>query len=403
MKSELFQRTRALTREGLGDLLMAQVVSVASSVVVTFVTAYFMGPELRGVVAYVLYLGNLLGVVAFGSYHVGAIHAERRGEGFGRLAGLRAAMASTTVLAIGGCMLSVGAWAAGHDSALYTLLATVGGALVCVNFFVLRLGQALGHDAEFRNASLISGLGFAATGSVLAALTREPTPIILAWITCLLGSTVYMLRVIDWSAPHGNQRTSLRRVIQESWSAHIATLGIQVLYRFNVVALGLFGTHIEVGLYSVAAPIAECTWFLSEAVSLMAFRHAVRESSPRRRLEGGHFVVTLMGGAAVALVAWVVLPLALPEFAEARLFVLVLLPGVLVQGAARVALAGILGRDPGLRAIVIGLSSIVAAAAYVPAAMAGGALGVAVTSSILYSLMGAAVIASNRSDRTRTR
>jgi O-antigen/teichoic acid export membrane protein len=401
--SDLLRRTRALSRGGLGNLLVAQVVSVASSVAVTFATAFFMGPEQRGDVAYVLSLGNLLGVFAFGSYHVGAVHAERRGERLGRRTGLRAAVASASVILVCGMLLATAAWAAGSDLALSTALAAVGGTFVAINFFALRLGQALGHDAEFRNAWLIQGLGFAIGGSLLAATVREPVSVLGAWIFCLVASTAYILRAIDWVGPRGDQPAAARRVIVESWSAHVATLGVQVLYRFNVVALGLFATRTEVGLFSVAAPIAECTWLISEAVSLLAFRHAIRDGGASQRLASVHFVMTVLGGCVVAVAAWVLLPIALPKFADARVLVLVLLPGVLVQGAARVALGSMLGREPSRRAIMIGIASAAAAAAYVPAAMAGGAMAVAVVSSILYCLLGAAVITADRLDvRHRT-
>lgn len=395
--SSPLRRFGSLLRSGgLGDLLVAQVVSVVSSVVVTFATAYFMGPEARGSLAYVLGLSNLLGIVGFGSYHIGATQAERTNDLSGRLVGLRAAAYSAGAMLFLGLLVSAALWGRGDSVALVAVAAhaAVGGTLVSLNFYLMRLGQALGNDAAFRNAWLIQGVGFAVTGCFLAASLKEPYPVVWAWWLCLLASSAYMLRTIDWRS--ARPAAGLRQVLLISWAAHAATLGIQVLYRFNIVALGLWSTTAEVGLYSVAAPIAEVTWLVSEAFSLLAYRRALSSERHSVALAALHLVGTVGAGLVVLLVAWLFLPLVLPEFDGAVVLVAVLLPGVIVQGSARVALAKILGRRPGIRERVIGALAALSALVYIPAAIIGGALGVAIASSVLYCALGSVVIAVNR-------
>ena len=384
-----------MARRPVVDLLLAQASNIASSLVVTFVTAAVLGAEGRGEVAFVLAVGSLAAAISFGSLHMSVVHAEERGHGDARRTGLVVALASA---AAAFSVLAVAAVLSGGDGALTSQLlwAACGAFLGTVNLFVLRLAQALGQDSRFRDAAALQGLTFAALGCAAVYLTREPRDVYIAWIVSMIASTAFAARGVEWSASAGAP-TPRRRMVTDAWSAHVGTLGVQVLNRANIVALGVSAPSSEVGLYSVAAPLAEATWILSEALSLLAFRAAAR-SGPQEARRGGvsrQLVVTASGALAVALGAAVAIPVFLPDFEDAVPLIFVLLPGVVVQGLARVAMARLAGHQRNDLMIRIGAASAVASLLYVPAA-SHGAMGMAVTASVLYVVQGLGVLAAAR-------
>ena len=66
--------------------------------------------------------------------------------------------------------------------------------------------------------------------------------------------------------------------------------------------------------------------------------------------------------------------------------ILILLPGVLVQGYARIGLASIVTSGANRALILIGLSSALLCAFYIPFVHAGGVMGAAIASSAIYGL-----------------
>ena len=106
-------------------------------------------------------------------------------------------------------------------------------------------------------------------GLALAYWTRSVYPVVGACYLGIIVSTAYCLVGLEWT--RGVDRRNIRTILNRSMASHAAAMGTQMLYRLDIVVLGLFATLSDVGYYSIAAPIAELSWVLSEALSLAIF------------------------------------------------------------------------------------------------------------------------------------
>jgi O-antigen/teichoic acid export membrane protein len=174
-------------------------------------------------------------------------------------------------------------------------------------------------------------------------------------------------------------------------------MGIQVLYRADVVILGFVVTSSQLGVYSVAAPIAELTWVASEAFSLLAFSQVARgQSRQLRSTHLGHLirvnlVLSTVGALLIAATTLLVLPVVLPAYAGAVPLVFILLPGTLVQGSARIAFSALAATAARRSSVIVGLTSVVFALLYVPFSIWWGVVGAAVAATTVYILQAALI------------
>lgn len=384
----------------LRDLLLAQVFAVGAGLVVTFATARFLGPAGRGDLAFITATGSLLAVVGFGSLHIGVTKAHSAGAADalhrGLILGTRAAggvllvgLVATLVLrAVDPTSVRIGALA----------LAAVGGALSTLSLVVLRIRQGVGDARQFRTAWAIQSGVYAAAGIPVAVVTGSAAAVAVCWMTGIALSTAYGLRGYERPPAGPPQPTSTRRIIGDSLSSHVGFMGNQVLFRADVVILGLVVPSAALGIYSVAAPLAEMTWVVAEASSLAAFSNVAM-----RRGDGGtaHLVklnlaVGVVGGLLILGLAALLLPRVLPEYTAAVGLIALLLPGVVAQGCSRVAFSALVGRDDRRPAVLLGLLSVGLSIAYLPGALIWGITGAAVTSSVIYVIQAAAVLLVSR-------
>lgn len=383
------------SRRSLIDLLIAQVVPLAASALTTFATASILGVAERGELSLIVSTGGLIGAVAYLSVQVGVVRSFRQGD----TTSPRRAMFFTA--AIGGIIvflatLAVVFWPSlrigGFTSATFWM-AAVGGGLVTWNLGVLRIRQGLGQSALFRNAWLIQSLAYMAAAIPTALLTRSSLATSACWLAAILASTLF---VLTHQAPapvlaRPELRTPLRRILGDSFAAHIAVVGQQLMHSGDIVILGLFASVAQVGLYSVAVPIAGFVWVISEALSLLTFQLSSQADSVAARLHRRRLgkLNLIYGGAAALIVAaasFLLLPLILPAYASAGFLVLLLLPGVVIQGYARIALSSVLAHAGRARLALIGVGSTLLTAIYIPATILFGALGAALASTIIYCL-----------------
>jgi len=181
-------------------------------------------------------------------------------------------------------------------------------------------------------------------------------------------------------------------ILKTSIAAHIGVSGQQLLLRADVIILGLMASASTVGIYSVAVPIAGLIWVFSEALSLVAFDSgAIRASVAQRRanrfeLMRLNLVISLVGSVIIGLCSIFFIPLLLPEYARAVPLILILLPGALIQGYARIGLSSILVTGTKTMLISIGIASALLSALYIPFVHAFGATGAAISSTLIYAL-----------------
>jgi O-antigen/teichoic acid export membrane protein len=393
-------RTPNLRHRGLNDMLLSQAVAMASAVLVTFVTAHFLGPSGRGQVAFVTATGNLLGAAAFMSIHVGVTHAHKAGDTTALPRGLRVSMVSAVgVLLLTSAVAGV-MFALHQPLAPQLALAAVASSLVCFNLGVLRTRQGLGDARVFRNTSIIQALIYVILATAAAVLAHSPHIVIYAWYVGMIISTAYALR--GYPRDHlasltPRQRYSTRSIITTSLSAHVGFTGIQALYRADVVVLGFIVGARDLGIYSIAAPIAELTWGFSEALSLVAFSQVRALQTPgerqmdRRKLIYINMVAGAIGAVLILVTAFVVLPRILPDYREATPLICILLPGVLVQGSSRIAFSALVATGVRRPAIIVGVVSAILSLLYIPFALMWGITGAAIASTVIYFLQAGVV------------
>ena len=269
---------------------------------------------------------------------------------------------------------------------------------MAVKLYVLRSIQGLGQHRAFRNAWAIQSLLYLVLGLPAAIVTQEVGPVVAGWFVGLAVATGYGARTYAALVRTGPATPADgRRVLRTSLVAHAGTVGIQLLYRADVVVLGLFAAAVEVGVYSIAVAVAGLIWVVAEAFGLAAFARGGTESNEAlqardRRLVRLNAVLSLGAAVVIGVLAVTLLDRLLPAYAASVPLLLVLLPGVVAQGPARVAFASLVRRANSRVPMWIGLVSLVLSLVYIPCAARWQATGVAVASTVVYLLQAALVL-----------
>jgi O-antigen/teichoic acid export membrane protein len=380
----------------LTDLFLAQLFPLVSSVLMTFATAIILGVSKRGELAIVIASSSLIGALGFLSLQVGIVRAYRMGDlSAERRGSYIAAILAIIVFALGiAIAFLVPNVRVGLFDRPKIIMIACGAGLVIFNLVVLRTRQGLGDSRVYRDASLIVSLIFPILGIPLALATREPMPVVFSWYFALICSSIFALRrIADRSieTPLGD-RVPTSEILKTSIVAHIGVAGQQLLHSADMVILGSMASATAVGIYSVAVPIAGLIWMFSEALSLIAFDSGSRRASlaqhhvHRLELMRLNLVFGLIGAIFIGLGSMIFLPLLLPKYSAAVPLVILLLPGVLIQGYARIGLSSILVSGSKRTLVTIGVASMLLSGLYVPFVRAFGATGAAVSSSIIYIL-----------------
>ena len=392
--------TRPRLRHPLVDLTLSQAAPLLGGFLVTFGSAAALGPAGRGELAFITSTSTVAGGILFASLHVGTTDAQSRGKA-GLRSGTRIAGAITGLgLAVGlvVALLLPGGAQVGPVGRLGFLAIVVGTALVAVNLYVLRSIQGLGQHRAFRNAWAIQSLLYLALGLPAAIVTKQVAPVVAGWFVGLAVATAYGTRTYAALVRTGpTAPADARRVLRTSLVAHVGTVGIQLLYRADVVVLGLFAAAAEVGVYSVAVAVAGLIWVVAEAFGLAAFARGGTESAEAlhrrdRRLVRLNAVLSLGAAVVIGVLAATLLERLLPAYAASVPLLLVLLPGVVAQGPARVAFASLVRRSSSRAPMWIGLVSLALSLVYVPCAARWQATGVAVASTVVYLVQAAIVL-----------
>ncbi len=399
---------RRLIPVGVADLFLSQAFSLCASLVVTFASAELLGPAGRGQLAFIMAVANLGGAVAFGSLHVGITYAHKSGDDTALKRGLSlGVLASLVTFIIGLVFIIADLLLSGGSPRVYEMaLGTVGAAFVCSNLVVLRVRQGLGDAHQFRVAWSIQSGFYAVTALPAAFLFRSATAVILCWLVGLILGTGYALRGYFRAITVPKRHFSTREIATTSLAAHTGFTGIQLLYRADLVILSFFVTRGQLGIYSIAVPLAELTWVVSEALSLSAFSHYEANESAdsrikhRARLLRINMASGLLGAICIGPAAWLLMPHLLPRYVDAVPLIFILLPGVIVQGAARITFSTLVSGGARKPAVTVGLVSAALCLIYIPFCDRWGITGAAAASTTIYVTQAIVVVAiSRRQDR----
>lgn len=381
-------------RRKIIDLLIAQALPMATSMIMLIATASMLGPSGRGEFALIVSTATLLSALCFLSLHVGAVYGHRSGDSSAPRRILMLASCISAALAVAGAIGYVAMPAGVHVGEFdrrTVALACLGGALASFHLVAGRTRQGLGESHVFRNSSIVVSVSFVVIGLPMASITRSAIIVVLVWLGSLVAGTCVVLfspaRREEAVASH---RIPLLDLVRRSAYVHVGTSGQQLLFRADVVVLGALSTASAVGVYSVAAPLAGLVWVIAESLSLLAFDEGMGSGKGGNRSLGRNvrlnFVLGSIAAIPIAFGSWLVLPLILPEFEGATILILILLPGVVIQGYARIVLSHLSTRDDPRPVMWIGVTSALLGLLYIPFVAVGGEIGAALGSTSVYVL-----------------
>ncbi|CAL8977921.1 hypothetical protein PROP_02315 [Propionicimonas sp. T2.31MG-18] len=373
------------------DLLTSQMVSLAASMLLTLFTASILGPHGRGVFALVIGSANLIAQAVSFSLYIGAANAYRAGDGGAvRTQLLITVSLALAVLVVGlaiSFLLPDGTAGVGRiEGILMSILA----ALLMVQTFATRTIQGVGLASQYRRLSMVNALLGLALGLVGAYTTRSPVPVLMSWAVASAVTSLASIPTLRRLSSHREITVPTREVVADSGAAHVGNLGQQMLFRADIPILGALAPMKEVGLYSVASPVANLVFMLAETASMATFGFGRGDNTPEaketryRRILRGYLIVAIPAGiVVVAAGAWI-LPLLLPEFGQTPLLIALLVPGTVVQGVARIGLSSVIARSDQRASLTVGIGSALLSLLYFPAIMLAGAIGAATASTVIY-------------------
>jgi acetyltransferase-like isoleucine patch superfamily enzyme/O-antigen/teichoic acid export membrane protein len=272
------------------------------------------------------------------------------------------------------------------------LLAT--GVYTAASVALIQIVEARFADGQFRRGGIAGGT--MALGGLIGVITalRHDSSAALALFGqgagILAGAAVEVWalrrdRLVDFGVPAPGELSALWR---RGAPALGLTIGSVLAFRADRYVLGAFAGPAAVGVYSLAATLGEVPRLLYTPVAQWFQRQA---ALGRRHAPLAKAILLACGIAAVvampiAAVGWLlIVPVFGSDFASARALLLVLLGAEILFAPYLVAARGLLGRGWIKTAGALGLGGSGASlACYVLSARAGGAMGLAVGSGLLY-------------------
>lgn len=377
----------------LANLLASQLIPMASSIILTYVTASWLGPAGRGEFSFLTASSNLLGQALSLSLYVGASNFFLTAN----VATMQKSIKLAGLLSLAVCLIGTPFfWLASSHSSWGRTIAIIPSlaSLVLVHLVISRTLQGIGQSGAFRRVNTVGAIASLGLGAPLAMLTASPLAVLGAWAASLLLSATLSWRslgavAVPESAPNPSR---YRELLREAIPIHIGIMGQQILFRADLVVLGLFVPAAALGIYSVASPIVNLVFVLAEVGSLATFGYAnaVRtiESQEARRasITRQYFLTAPIVGLALLLGAHFLFTYVLEDYSGATLLVLLMLPGVIVQGYARIGLSSMTALSDRKTAQRVGLVSGALSLLYVPFIIHGGIVGAAISSSLIYTL-----------------
>jgi O-antigen/teichoic acid export membrane protein len=257
--------------------------------------------------------------------------------------------------------------------------------------YTTRTIQGVGLAAEYRRLTMVNALLGLTLGLAGAYATGSPVPVLIGWAVASAVTSLTAIPTLRRLSSHRDAIVPTRRVVADSGAAHLGTLGQQLLIRADIPILGAFAPLSQVGLYSVAPPVANLVVVFAETASLATFGFGRGDNTPQartqrhRRILRGYLYVAIPAGLLVIAGGVWILPLLLPEFSGTALLIALLVPGTVVQGIARIGLSSLIAQSRKRASLAVGIGSAVLSIAYFPAIIVAGAVGAAVASSVIYA------------------
>lgn len=349
---------RSFRRDVTGTVV-GKFVGLGATAVQTVLTARFLGPEGRGVVAVVVLIAStaalLLGSGMGGStvFHVAS----------GRLRARQAAGFSVTFVLLGtavAALLGVTIATTGLTHRLFPGISTTLLALGIAGVPMILLGNQLRSILQGMSRIRAANLAMvtepvatvALTGLVLVVLGPHAPAV--AAVMLLAAGLAGLVAIQRLKLPAADYRPLVPRAeLRSLWRygrrAHLANTLQFLNYRLDVLIVNALLGPVAVGLYTISTRLAELLWQVPDSMAFVLLPRSSgtgrRTHEATRRAYGLTLIATVGSATFLALSGHILIRVLFgPVFAQSYLPMLVLLPGAVLLGQAKVLSSSIAGR-----------------------------------------------------------
>jgi O-antigen/teichoic acid export membrane protein len=402
---------------GWGALTVAgsQVAMLAAAMITSVVIARTEGARGTGEFALVYTLVDVTVMIAGLGFGQGITYAVSHRLWSLRV-GFRIAMAATFALGAAGVVLACLTWLVGRDSFLEGMTASMALLAVTAVPFALAASFAATLALACDQYEVFSGIqvGQAILGAILIVALVLPFGMIGAVAGFAISYVMVGFAALWWAwrfTSHGHSRWHEAREGEAASVGSMVSFGLQAWsgnllqylnYRMDLFILNAYTTRADVGVYSLAVSLTALGWVLPNGLQAVLFPRTAsvaasaasggisQEEADGAIARASRHNVILMVPTALALVLLLVIVVPLlwgPEFADATLLGIVLLPGVLAIGFGKVLTAATTGRGyPKYALITVAIVTPITLAAYFVLVPPLGSMGAAISSTLSYGL-----------------
>ena len=391
----------------------AQVATIAAAAVTSVAVARLLGPSGTGTLALAVTLVAVSTTVFSLGLRSGVIYRVSRGA-WAPQSAVRAAAGSALALGALGGLIGLGFYALTSGSVLQGLspamaIATFASLPFALAWlFLASIALAVERYETYGAITIVQPSAQVVLVVALAATAGALGAVIGFAVSQVVGAAAAIVLVRGRRADAGAGAVRRPGELQAAARFGLLSWGSEVLqnlnYRLDLFVLNAFAVTADVGVYSVALTVTSFAWILPSALQTVLFPRTARldtGAGPRASgltevelaaSRGTRQTVLLLIPTALALVFALVVLVPLlygPRFARTTELGLILIPGTLALGLARVLVAVTSGRGRPEYSLYGRLIDMpVTAVLYLTLIPAHGATGAAVGSTISYALTG---------------
>lgn len=241
---------------------------------------------------------------------------------------------------------------------------------------------------------MAQSLAYAGLAGLALALDRSALLVFAGWYVSVgigLAMAARALRRELGAPDHGARAVTWRAYLRSALANNVGSVGQMVVLRGDVLVVGLLLGAADVGVYGIALSLTELTLVLPEVLALSVFGNRARRDVAAWRVEVRRAVrwqllLAALSAGAVLAAAVVLARGPLTDYRGLVPLVAIVLPGAVLAGYTRIALAALQAQNDGAAVWRFGVLCLVLAAGYVPATLWAGTTGTAVASSVAYAV-----------------
>jgi O-antigen/teichoic acid export membrane protein len=329
-------------------LFASQIAAKAIGLPIGIILARQLGPEGKGSFSIVaLVAGTAAALFTFGLGPALTYYAARL-EARGRDVVLMSiGLASTITMGLGCLYWLFGDWFAGAilhtDQTGLVLVGVAAAAPALMSALILPfvLGTGAVRQASIITTSALAGQLVAYAGLLFTGRLTLANAVVV-WLLAVCGETA-TFALVAWRKGASEAAPGVRALVARSWRYGLtvwmgAILGFTAL-RVDLYFLSYFDGPAAVGVYSIAVTFAELLWFIPNAIGAVMMPKVAGEGDDilelTLRMSRTMWAVGLVAAAVIVAVAIPAIPLLYGgSFSGAILPLILLIPGMVVHGAA---------------------------------------------------------------------